>query len=126
MRYPVSGAGDTLRAALFGQYSTDNAREYFAAGYKTLTSTQQEHYNMLVGDGYDREKVYDAIRTVERLKKGLPDKQEDATAAIKEIAGLSKRQRAALWRLKNTEWKAENNPFDTGIDIVKAYKLFME
>ena len=37
--------------------------------------------------------------------------QDEATAAIASLPGLSKAQRAALWQSMNKSWKAKNNPW---------------
>jgi hypothetical protein len=42
---------------------------------------------------------------------GGSPKQEEATAAIRAIPGLSNTQRAALWQIQNRAWSPGNNPF---------------
>lgn len=48
LRFPVEPtAGNLLQAALFGQYASKNAREYFDNGYTPLTPEQTEEYAAL-------------------------------------------------------------------------------
>ena len=58
------------------------------------------------------------------FKETLPDydangngsfSQEEVTAAIQAIPGLSTEQRAALWQMQNKSWKPSRNPFSTSV-----------
>lgn len=59
-----------------------------------------------------------------QFKELLPDfdadgngsfKQEEVTAAIEAIPGLTNAQRAALWQMQNKSWKPTRNPFNTSV-----------
>lgn len=59
-----------------------------------------------------------------QFKELLPDfdadgngsfKQDEVTAAIEAIPGLTNAQRAALWQMQNKSWKPTRNPFNTSV-----------
>lgn len=70
---------------------------------------------VLVADGYgisnrSRNAVSDEI---DRLKgNGNSVTQDLAEEAIRNVPGLSNRERAVLWQLQNKSWKWNKNPFD--------------
>lgn len=41
--------------------------------------------------------------------------QEEVTAAIKSMSGLSKEEKAALWQATNKSWKPKSNPFSSSV-----------
>ena len=70
---------------------------------------------VLVADEYgisnrSRNAVSDEI---DRLKgNGNSVTQDLAEEAIRNVPGLSNRERAVLWQLQNKSWKWNKNPFD--------------
>lgn len=41
--------------------------------------------------------------------------QDEVTAAVQAMPGLTNPQRAALWQMQNKSWKPSGNPFDTNV-----------
>ena len=55
--------------------------------------------------------LYVAAREEIAASSGGNTSQEEAKQAIKNMDGLTKEQKAALWQVQNKSWNADNNPF---------------
>lgn len=51
--------------------------------------------------------------------------QEQTAALLRRFAGISDRERAALWQLQNTSWKPLSNPFDRNVGQ-KVYAVYQK
>lgn len=69
LRFPVEDTfGNRIKAALFGQYSSGNAREYFEGGYAPLEEKQIQEYIDLdapIGDYWNYREGLKGLKTIE-------------------------------------------------------------
>lgn len=92
VRYPISkGAGKATKTALFGQYSTDEARKYFDEKRTPLSEAQSEIFKSVgnAKDYYDkvtddRKAKKDSAKQIEDIKKG-----KTVSASKGDLFGLS-------------------------------------
>lgn len=84
----------------------------------------QANSKVVMANDYGIEpETYDALKdAIAEIDTNGSTIQDEATAAINTLPGLTARERAILWQLQNKSWKAEKNPFDvaTGQEIYNA------
>lgn len=84
----------------------------------------QANSKVVMANDYGIEpETYDALKeAIAEIDANGSTTQDEATAAINTLPGLTTRERAILWQLQNKGWSAEKNPFDvaTGQEIYNA------
>lgn len=84
----------------------------------------QANSKVVMANDYGIEpETYDALKAaIAEIDTNGSTTQDEATAAINTLPGLTTRERAILWQLQNKGWSAEKNPFDvaTGQEIYNA------
>ena len=76
--------GNAIRQALFGVYSTPEARAFYASGRSGLSTKQTELWKELREEGVDGTELYETMQTIRAI-----DKRDDLTA---QQQGMAKRQ----------------------------------
>ena len=72
--------------------------------------------------GIEPEIYYALKAAIAEIDTNGSTSQDEATAAINTLPGLTTRERAILWQLQNKIWKAYDNPFDVvaGQEVYQA------
>lgn len=79
-----SNVGNAIRQALFGVYSTPEARAFYASGRSGLSVKQTELWKELREEGVDGTELYETMQTIRAI-----DKRDDLTS---QQQGMAKRQ----------------------------------
>jgi hypothetical protein len=89
MRYPIPKTlPNLLKTAVFGQYSTPEAREYFNQGRSPLSEDQTAKIDSMVDAGIDMETAYNLFIALRKYSK-----KAQKQLIIDHYDGLSKRQK---------------------------------
>jgi hypothetical protein len=89
MRFPIAKTpGSFAQSALFGQYSTSEAREYFDQGRAPLGVKETDKIQHMADAGIDMQTAYDMIRALKRYSK-----KAQKQAYIRNYKGLSDTQK---------------------------------
>ncbi|WP_297232202.1 LPD23 domain-containing protein [uncultured Flavonifractor sp.] len=77
----------------------------------------QANSKVVMANDYGIEpETYDALKAaIAEIDTNGSTSQDEATAAINTLPGLTTRERAILWQLQNKGWKAKNNPFSVSV-----------
>lgn len=99
LKYPVEqNVGNAIKSALFGKWSTPEAKDYIDRGFKPLSANQTEAYEKAMKAGITSEQFYDAY-DAQRGIKGLGDLTSPyKKTKIDEVTkGLNKKQKTILY-----------------------------
>ena len=118
--------GDPTQYALFldaldSGYSTDDWMELKEAGLMTASSYSKVktagEYGVTAEQYIEfKQRISDAdANNSDAGKRNGSIDQGEAENGIRNMEGLTDRQRAALWQLQNKQWKPYNNPFDVSV-----------
>ena len=124
LRFPVENTTkNKIQAGLFGEYASENAREYFDGKNTALKENQQEIYktlNVPISDYWELDKE---IKNIKKILKGKPtEERKKALFNYIESLDINAEQKEILKKLQYKSYKESDNEIKEYINSSKVSK----